>query len=168
MTTQNWLTPDCQRTRHGQTGVFDRGLQALRWLVGVQTSQHGHLRPIGSNGFYRHNGARADFDQQPLRRRPRSRPVSKLSARQPTGGGTNKPNSPSTGSSAGTISERSSTAPDRRLPRRLACRPEQRKPRGESMLAFLMSLTEMRQTQNTARAVQPAAFSGKRQSTMAL
>jgi hypothetical protein len=40
--------------------------EALRWLVGVQTSQHGQLRPIGSNGFYRRNGARADFDQQPI------------------------------------------------------------------------------------------------------
>jgi glycosyltransferase involved in cell wall biosynthesis len=50
----------------GQSSVFDRGIQALRWLVGVQTSQHGQLRPIGSNGFYQRNGARADFDQQPI------------------------------------------------------------------------------------------------------
>jgi hypothetical protein len=50
----------------GQRSVCDRGLQALRWLVGVQTSQHGRLRPIGSNGFYPRNGARADFDQQPI------------------------------------------------------------------------------------------------------
>jgi hypothetical protein len=41
-------------------------MQALRWLVGVQTSPHGQLRPIGSNGFYMRNGARADFDQQPI------------------------------------------------------------------------------------------------------
>jgi hypothetical protein len=34
--------------------------------VGIQTSQHGQLRPIGSNGFYRRNGIRADFDQQPI------------------------------------------------------------------------------------------------------
>jgi hypothetical protein len=50
----------------GQKNVYDRGIQALRWLVGVQTSQHGHLQPIGSNGFYKHNGARAHFDQQPI------------------------------------------------------------------------------------------------------
>ncbi len=50
----------------GQTSVLERGMQALRWLVGVQTSQHGQLRPIGSNGFYQHNGPRADFDQQPI------------------------------------------------------------------------------------------------------
>jgi hypothetical protein len=50
----------------GQRSVYDRGMQALRWLVGVQTSPHGQLRPIGSNGFYMRNGARADFDQQPI------------------------------------------------------------------------------------------------------
>jgi len=50
----------------GQASVYERGMQALRWLVGVQTSQQGKLRPIGSNGFYRRNGARADFDQQPI------------------------------------------------------------------------------------------------------
>ena len=50
----------------GQTHVFERGLEALRWLVKVQTSEHGHLRPIGSNGFYRRGGTRANFDQQPI------------------------------------------------------------------------------------------------------
>jgi hypothetical protein len=50
----------------GQTGVYERGMEALRWLVGVQTSPQGQLRPIGSNGFYVRNGARADFDQQPI------------------------------------------------------------------------------------------------------
>jgi glycosyltransferase involved in cell wall biosynthesis len=50
----------------GQRSVYERGIRALRWLVGVQTSQHGQLRPIGSNGFYNRHGARADFDQQPI------------------------------------------------------------------------------------------------------
>jgi glycosyltransferase involved in cell wall biosynthesis len=50
----------------GQTGVYERGIQALRWLVGVQTSIHGQLRPVGSNGFYQRNGVRTDFDQQPI------------------------------------------------------------------------------------------------------
>jgi hypothetical protein len=49
-----------------QRSVYERGLHALRWLVGVQTSRQGQLRPIGSNGFYRRNGARAEFDQQPI------------------------------------------------------------------------------------------------------
>jgi len=49
-----------------QKSVYERGIEALRWLVGVQTSQRGELRPIGSNGFYKRNGARAEFDQQPI------------------------------------------------------------------------------------------------------
>ncbi len=50
----------------GQRDVYDRGIQSLRWLVAVQTSRSGHLRPVGSNGFYQRNGTRAEFDQQPL------------------------------------------------------------------------------------------------------
>ncbi len=50
----------------GRTSVYERGMQALRWLVGVQTSRHGQLRPIGSNGFYKRHGVRAGFDQQPI------------------------------------------------------------------------------------------------------
>ena len=50
----------------GQKSVYERGIQALRWLVEVQTSPCAQLRPIGSNGFYMRNGVRADFDQQPI------------------------------------------------------------------------------------------------------
>ena len=50
----------------GQDAVFARGLQALRWLLEVQTSEHGHFRPIGSDGFYPRGGTRANFDQQPI------------------------------------------------------------------------------------------------------
>jgi hypothetical protein len=50
----------------GQTVVRDRGLAALRWLVELQTSEFGHLRPIGSNGFFHRGGPRAVFDQQPV------------------------------------------------------------------------------------------------------
>ena len=32
----------------------------------LQISEKGHFRPIGSNGFYRHGGTRATFDQQPI------------------------------------------------------------------------------------------------------
>jgi len=42
------------------------GLKSLRWLASIQTAQSGCFRPIGSNGFYVHDGARADFDQQPV------------------------------------------------------------------------------------------------------
>jgi glycosyltransferase involved in cell wall biosynthesis len=50
----------------GRSEVYDRGIETLRWLVGVQTTRRGQLRPIGSNGFYKRDGARADFDQQPI------------------------------------------------------------------------------------------------------
>lgn len=46
--------------------ALDIGLKSLRWLASIQTTQAGHLRPIGSNGFYVRDGARADFDQQPV------------------------------------------------------------------------------------------------------
>ena len=44
----------------------DIGLRSLRWLASLQTTQAGHFRPIGSDGFYLRDGARADFDQQPV------------------------------------------------------------------------------------------------------
>ncbi len=50
----------------GDSKIEGRGLQALRWLVEVQTSENGHFRPIGSNGFYRRGAERAKFDQQPI------------------------------------------------------------------------------------------------------
>jgi hypothetical protein len=43
----------------GQQAVLERGLKALRWLTELQTSEQGHFRPIGSNGFYRRGGVRA-------------------------------------------------------------------------------------------------------------
>jgi len=50
----------------GQAAVFERGLHTLRWLNALQISEKGHFRPIGSNGFYRRGGPRANFDQQPI------------------------------------------------------------------------------------------------------
>jgi len=50
----------------GQPEVFEQGLRALRWLNELQTSEKDHFRPIGSNGFYRRGGIRANFDQQPV------------------------------------------------------------------------------------------------------
>jgi len=50
----------------GQPAVLERGLQALRWLTELQISEKGHFRPIGTNGFYRRGGMRANFDQQPI------------------------------------------------------------------------------------------------------
>ena len=50
----------------GQKEVLEQGLKALRWLTRIQMSEKGHFRPIGSNGFYRRGGTRANFDQQPI------------------------------------------------------------------------------------------------------
>jgi len=50
----------------GHTAAYERGLEALRWLVQVQTAENGDFRPIGSNGFYPRGGTRANFDQQPI------------------------------------------------------------------------------------------------------
>jgi glycosyltransferase involved in cell wall biosynthesis len=50
----------------GQQAVLDTGLKALRWLVEMQTSEHGWFRPIGCHGFYKRGETRAQFDQQPL------------------------------------------------------------------------------------------------------
>ena len=49
-----------------RTDVLDCGLRSLQWLTELQTSEKGHFRPIGSNGFYQRGGERADFDQQPI------------------------------------------------------------------------------------------------------
>jgi hypothetical protein len=46
--------------------ALEIGLKSLRCLVSLQKTQAGHFRPIGSNGFYKKGGARADFDQQPV------------------------------------------------------------------------------------------------------
>ncbi len=50
----------------GQQAMFERGLEALRWLTELQISEKGHFRSIGSNGFYSRGGTRANFDQQPI------------------------------------------------------------------------------------------------------
>ena len=50
----------------GQRAMFERGLEALRWLMELQISEKGHFRPIGTNGFYSRGGTRANFDQQPI------------------------------------------------------------------------------------------------------
>jgi hypothetical protein len=46
--------------------ALDIGIKTLRWLTKIQTSEAGHFRPIGSNGFYPRNGTRDHFDQQPI------------------------------------------------------------------------------------------------------
>ena len=46
--------------------ALEIGLKSLRWLASIQKTQAGCFRPIGSNGFDQRDGARADFDQQPV------------------------------------------------------------------------------------------------------
>jgi glycosyltransferase involved in cell wall biosynthesis len=46
--------------------MIETGLNALRWLVGIQTSPTGAFRPVGSNGFYRRGQEPNQFDQQPI------------------------------------------------------------------------------------------------------
>jgi hypothetical protein len=142
-----------------QAGVYERGIQALRWLVGIQTSQHDQLRPIGSNGFYPRNGARADFDQQPIE--AQSTISACLAAYRCTADpwwyeqvqrsfdwflGWNDLGlelySPQTGGC------RDGLHPDRSNENQGA----------ESTLAFLLSLAEMRLIQNTASGVQRGAM----------
>jgi hypothetical protein len=52
--------------RLGDQEMCSTGLRSLKWLTTVQRAPRGHFRPIGSNGFYRQGGVRADFDQQPI------------------------------------------------------------------------------------------------------
>jgi hypothetical protein len=46
--------------------ALEIGLKTLSWLVAEQKAPGGHFRPIGSDGFYRRDSDRAQFDQQPL------------------------------------------------------------------------------------------------------
>ncbi len=45
--------------------MLDAGLRALDWLIEVQTAPAGHLSPVG-NGWWPRDGARSQFDQQPI------------------------------------------------------------------------------------------------------
>jgi hypothetical protein len=48
--------------------MAEAGLESLSWLADLQRADMsgGHFVPIGSNGFYKHGGERARFDQQPI------------------------------------------------------------------------------------------------------
>jgi hypothetical protein len=45
--------------------MIDMGLKSLSWLVEIQTDK-AHFSPVGNMGWYRQNGSRARFDQQPI------------------------------------------------------------------------------------------------------
>ncbi len=47
--------------------MISAGLESLDWLLKMQHCEtNGHFVPIGSQGFYRKNGEKARFDQQPI------------------------------------------------------------------------------------------------------
>ncbi len=46
--------------------MIDVGLQTLRWLKTLQTSERRHFIPIGSNGFHTRGSEPARYDQQPI------------------------------------------------------------------------------------------------------
>lgn len=50
----------------GRRDLVQVALDALDWLLRVQTASEGHLSIIGNNGWMRRGGERAQFDQQPL------------------------------------------------------------------------------------------------------
>ena len=52
---------------NGDDRMISAGIESLDWLLETQRCElNGHFVPIGSQGFYRQNGAKARFDQQPL------------------------------------------------------------------------------------------------------
>jgi glycosyltransferase involved in cell wall biosynthesis len=50
----------------GSAEVSRLGLSTLGWLAAAQISGDGNFAPVGSNGFQRRGGPKADFDQQPV------------------------------------------------------------------------------------------------------
>ncbi len=51
----------------GDEKLFDRGLKSLQWLTDVQTNPDtGNLSLVGNDGWYKKNGEKALFDQQPV------------------------------------------------------------------------------------------------------
>jgi hypothetical protein len=45
--------------------MIDMGLRSLKWLLTVQTEE-GHFVPVGNQGWYKQDGLKARFDQQPI------------------------------------------------------------------------------------------------------
>lgn len=50
----------------GREDMVADALVALNWLVDQTTAEDGHFVPIGANGWYRRDGIRARFPQQPI------------------------------------------------------------------------------------------------------
>lgn len=68
LTYENALLPRClivAGRRLGSADMVGTGVQALDWLLSVQTTAGGQFSPIG-NGWWRRGGVRSRFDQQPI------------------------------------------------------------------------------------------------------
>jgi hypothetical protein len=52
--------------RLGDAGLERRGLEVLDWLIAVQVGERGVFSPIGNDGWWRRDGPRNRFDQQPI------------------------------------------------------------------------------------------------------
>ncbi|MGA3095802.1 MAG: glycosyltransferase family 4 protein [Bryobacteraceae bacterium] len=141
----------------GHTRVYERGIQALRWLVGVQTSQRGQPRPIGGNGFQKSSGARAHFEPIEAHTtvsacleayRATADPWWHAQAQRAFAWflGRNDPGLERYGRQTG--ASRDGSHPERRAENQGA----------ESTLAFLMSLAEMRLAENTVNRVPRAGL----------
>jgi glycosyltransferase involved in cell wall biosynthesis len=50
----------------GNAEMLEAGLSSLKWLMKIQTSPHGHFRPIGSDRVYKQGDEMPLYDQQPL------------------------------------------------------------------------------------------------------
>jgi hypothetical protein len=48
-----------------RSDMVDMGLRSLKWLLNIQTEDN-HFVPIGNNGWYKKEGTKARFDQQPV------------------------------------------------------------------------------------------------------
>lgn len=52
--------------RLGHPGMVRAGRRVLDWLIETQTAPGGHLTPVGNDGWWLRDGARAQCDQQPI------------------------------------------------------------------------------------------------------
>lgn len=49
-----------------RSDLIDAGIKSLKWLTDLQRTETGYFNFIGTNGFYRRDGEKAAFDQQPI------------------------------------------------------------------------------------------------------
>ena len=50
----------------GNRELLDQGVKSLEWLLNIQTAKEGHLSVIGNKKWYKREGKKSAFDQQPL------------------------------------------------------------------------------------------------------